>query len=506
MTYSRRLFFLLLSCFVPVSAHSQAVFSAAQPVHEATSQIHSFAVTDFDHDGNQDLVAISARGEFARDLVWFENDGTGQFADAQILLMSLPATVNALSVADLDNDGDVDFLIGDASAWGNGGLFWIPNEAGQAGARQVINAVESGIFRTVDFDGDGDLDVIQGGIAVKLFENTGSSDTRFRYAYALAPGRARALAVSDFDQDGDTDLVASALSYERFNDVVQYYEQREPGQLSSGLESELASFSREQQVYRRVITIAETADVDGDGAADLILGGHIDDDTPPNEGFLYWYRNAGRRLYDRDAQVIARAPRIQEPGTWGVGQIAVADFDGDGDGDVALVRLVGGADSLFWYENPGLGNETPSGWDAHFIEETGFIVDELEAADLNNDGAMDLVTREGSSLRWYENLGGTGTGTSQVEAQVPRVTKMQSIWPNPSSGTVTVTYQLAHPVRVQLDVFDVLGRVVATLVDKVQEPGMYESVFEASHLPSGTYVYRLTAGTLTQAKSMVLTK
>jgi hypothetical protein len=83
---------------------------------------------------------------------------------------------------------------------------------------------------------------------------------------------------------------------------------------------------------------------------------------------------------------------------------------------------------------------------------------------------------------------------------------MQSIWPNPSSGTVTLTYQLARPVRVQIEVFDVLGRMVATPVDKMQEPGLYNVEFDAVHLPSGTYVFRLTADTFTQAKSMVLAK
>ncbi|HMB89310.1 MAG TPA: FG-GAP-like repeat-containing protein [Rhodothermales bacterium] len=504
MTYPQCLLFLFLCCFIPASAYSQVQFSAAQSVYE--DEIHSFAVTDFDNDGDQDLVAIAARGDVARDLVWFENDGAGQFAATQLLLTSLPTTVNTLSVADLDNDGDVDFLIGDASAFGHGGLFWISNEAGQAGALQVINAIDSGIFRTADFDGDGDMDVIQGGAAVKLYENTGSSATRFRYAYALAPGTARALAIGDFDQDGDNDLVASTLSLEQFNDVVQYYEQREPGRLASFLNSELASFSREQQVYRRFITIAETADVDGDGVGDLILGGHIDDDTPPNEGFLYWYRNGRRRPYHSDARLIARAPDISNfRATWGVYEIAVADFDGDGDSDIVLDRLISAEDSLFWYENPGLGNEMPLGWTSHFVGKATSRVTALEAADLNNDGAADLVSKEGSRLFWYENLSGTITEVGEAET-IPRVTEMRSIWPNPSSGIVTITYQLAQPVRVKIEVFDVLGRVVATLVDKGQESGLHNVEFDAVHLPSGTYVYRLTAGTFTQAKSMVLTK
>jgi hypothetical protein len=47
---------------------------------------------------------------------------------------------------------------------------------------------------------------------------------------------------------------------------------------------------------------------------------------------------------------------------------------------------------------------------------------------------------------------------------------------------------------VSLKVYDVLGKEVATLVNKRQAPGNYQVVFEAKNLPSGIYFYRLRAG------------
>jgi hypothetical protein len=59
---------------------------------------------------------------------------------------------------------------------------------------------------------------------------------------------------------------------------------------------------------------------------------------------------------------------------------------------------------------------------------------------------------------------------------------------------------------VKLEVFDVLGRKVATLVDKKQEAGVYSVSFGATSLASGVYFYRLQAGEFTQTKKMLLVK
>jgi hypothetical protein len=55
-------------------------------------------------------------------------------------------------------------------------------------------------------------------------------------------------------------------------------------------------------------------------------------------------------------------------------------------------------------------------------------------------------------------------------------------------------------------VYDVLGRDVATLVDEVKPAGTYSVNFDASRLSSGVYYYKLTAGTLTATRKMIVTK
>ena len=238
---------LFIGVFVlaPPRASGQATFAEAQPIE--TPALHDLAIADLDGDGDPDLVAITANDEEAKALVWFENDGTGRFTPAQTLLAALPPKTRALKTADLDGDGDPDLLIGDDTRSGFGGLFWAANEGGQLSALQVIEPVESGPFLAVDFDGDGDLDVLRGGLYVGLYENTGDNGPgRFRRAHALAPGPAGTLVAADLDGDGDADLVASHRSFARNNDIVFYYEQREPGSLLFSLGHELMSFSRGQ--------------------------------------------------------------------------------------------------------------------------------------------------------------------------------------------------------------------------------------------------------------------
>lgn len=61
-------------------------------------------------------------------------------------------------------------------------------------------------------------------------------------------------------------------------------------------------------------------------------------------------------------------------------------------------------------------------------------------------------------------------------------------------------------MNVSLKVYDILGKEVATLVNKPQVAGYYEVEFDASSLPSGIYLYRLQVWGLDNAKKFIQTK
>jgi hypothetical protein len=77
-------------------------------------------------------------------------------------------------------------------------------------------------------------------------------------------------------------------------------------------------------------------------------------------------------------------------------------------------------------------------------------------------------------------------------------------FPNPFNSSTTITYHIRHQGRVTLKVFDLLGRHITTLVDKVEQPGSYAIRVDAAHWSSGVYVYRLEAGGFRQARSFIL--
>lgn len=79
-------------------------------------------------------------------------------------------------------------------------------------------------------------------------------------------------------------------------------------------------------------------------------------------------------------------------------------------------------------------------------------------------------------------------------------------YPNPFNASTKIRYDIPHESRVRLTVFNVLGQSVAILVNTTHKPGTYETVFDASHLPTGLYIYRLQAGNFVETKSLLFLK
>ena len=89
---------------------------------------------------------------------------------------------------------------------------------------------------------------------------------------------------------------------------------------------------------------------------------------------------------------------------------------------------------------------------------------------------------------------------------------LQQNYPNPFNPSTVIRYSIPHSTEyysvqhATLKVFDILGREVATLVNKHQKAGNYEVSFDASNLTSGIYLYRLQSGRMNINKKMILIK
>lgn len=78
--------------------------------------------------------------------------------------------------------------------------------------------------------------------------------------------------------------------------------------------------------------------------------------------------------------------------------------------------------------------------------------------------------------------------------------------PNVVSSHTAISFTLPRAGRTQLAVFDNGGQVVATLVDEVLEAGTHSRMFDASTLPAGTYLYRLSSGGFAEAKTITVVR
>ena len=91
-------------------------------------------------------------------------------------------------------------------------------------------------------------------------------------------------------------------------------------------------------------------------------------------------------------------------------------------------------------------------------------------------------------------------------SDIPQDYALDGNYPNPFNPVTTIAFSLPQNTQVQLLIFDVLGRQVATVVDGALAAGVHEVHFDASNLPGGTYFYSLEAGEHKFVKSMVLLK
>ncbi|MBC5773801.1 S8 family peptidase [Pontibacter sp. KCTC 32443] len=79
-------------------------------------------------------------------------------------------------------------------------------------------------------------------------------------------------------------------------------------------------------------------------------------------------------------------------------------------------------------------------------------------------------------------------------------------YPNPSTGISTIIYSVTAEGTVSVEVFDVMGRKIKTLVTERQSAGRHSLKFDGSKLPGGTYLYRVTANGKTSTNRMMITK
>ncbi len=139
--------------------------------------------------------------------------------------------------------------------------------------------------------------------------------------------------------------------------------------------------------------------------------------------------------------------------------------------------------------------------------------DKAQSVAIQSDGK---IVASGSSL--YDNFynlyasavarytGSVTTGVNLTGAETPQSFRLYQNYPNPFNPTTVISYQISAVSHVTLKVYNILGKEVSTLVNKIEPAGKYEVQFSGSNLPSGIYFYSIEAGNLREVKKMILIK
>ena len=97
--------------------------------------------------------------------------------------------------------------------------------------------------------------------------------------------------------------------------------------------------------------------------------------------------------------------------------------------------------------------------------------------------------------------------SSETEPDNPFQFKLEQNYPNPFNPSTVIRYQLAANSMATLEIFDLMGRNVASLVDnEFQQAGEYTVQWDASAVPSGIYLYRLSTQNMQLTRKMTLIK
>ncbi|MEO8210830.1 MAG: T9SS type A sorting domain-containing protein, partial [bacterium] len=105
-----------------------------------------------------------------------------------------------------------------------------------------------------------------------------------------------------------------------------------------------------------------------------------------------------------------------------------------------------------------------------------------------------------------DSIGYAPVSIKNINSELPASFKLYQNYPNPFNPGTNIKYQIVNSNFVELKIYDVLGKQVATLVNQKQSAGTYSVDWNASNFPSGVYFYSIKAGSFKETKRMILLK
>jgi hypothetical protein len=354
----------------------------ASDIATSADGAYSVFAADMDNDGDMDILSASQSDDT---IAWYESDGNANPSWSASDIATNAEGAKSVFAADMDNDGDMDIL---SASYSDSTIAWYENDgtADPSWTASDIATSADGAWSVfaADMDSDGDMDIVSASMlddTIAWYENDGAADPSWSASdIATSADGARSVFAADMDNDGDMDILSASL----FDDTIAWYENdgsTDPSWAASDI-AESADGAR--SVF--------AADIDNDGDMDILSASQIDNT-------IAWYENDGAADPSWTASDIATSA----DGAWSV---FAADMDNDGDMDVLSASY--SDDTIAWYENTATFSFDPT-WTASDIATSANAASGVFAADMDNDGDMDILSASfaDDTVAWYENLGDT---------------------------------------------------------------------------------------------------
>ena len=342
----------------------------------------------YDMDGDDDLDLYV--GQFIDSIAYFRNiDGVftkqeGSSNPFDGIDFGIDSLLISPFMVDMDDDSDPDLVVGTAYATvlryfrNDGGTY--TEKRGQPNPFEGIIGYYSAAPAFADMDNDGDMDLLLGQTyygSVKYYENTPDglelrpgaslfSNVDDQLAYAKP-------AFGDVDGDGDNDLVIGS-----FSDTIKYY-------VREG--NHFVDFTHINNPFDTILLGSDPTfvDIDGDDDEDLAIGSLII--APPDTAGTVTYYQKISGIYLEQTGVNNPFDFIYGEGIDGSVSLSFADLDRDGDLDLFIGEKYG---SILFYENDGGTFINVSGPENPFNGLNFGYYPVPEFVDIDNDGDLDL--------------------------------------------------------------------------------------------------------------------
>lgn len=440
-------------------------------VNEGAIRTYGAYAGDLDGDGFHDFAVPN---EFASDVRVFMNDGAGNYNDFEIYDLPDNSTPSTNEGGDFNGDGFLDFAVGNIS--GNSMSVFFGDGTGELSTAVTypVDQAPRGLC-VLDLNGDGWPDIVTAnrrGNNISILLNNGDGTFAPHDDMEAGINGETACVAADINEDGIMDIFVGGFNS---NEVAVLLGDGEGG---------LEFASRKSSGGNNWMIAA--GDMNNDGHVDVVTANQ-------NQGQFALLRGDGAgNLSNAELYDVGNGPLA----------IDVGDIDGDGDLEVVTSSFEAGAWTI--YENDGGAFANPRTLPAHIAGSCATLHDRDRDGDLDMTGIDEI-----EDLIFIFDNPGSVTDTT-TDPALPAAFDLGQSFPNPfvksasPQSAIIIPFKINQTATVRLEIFNIRGQRVATLLEERLTPGPHESFLDTETLPPGIYFYRLTSGQASFARRLLV--